>query len=110
MSIGIIGSGALGGNIARILAGAGFSAVIANRSGPAALVKGLAGAGKGELARGAQQQPRIEPGFQLLDAAAHGIRWQTQAARRAGKAATAHHLDKQRDIVKIEHVIPIKSG
>jgi len=37
MKIGIIGSGALGANVARALAKKGFSATIANKSGPASL-------------------------------------------------------------------------
>ncbi|MBY0417114.1 MAG: NADPH-dependent F420 reductase [Pararheinheimera sp.] len=44
MSIGILGSGALGSNVARALANKGVSAIIANRSGPeslSALVKEL---------------------------------------------------------------------
>ena len=37
MSIGIIGAGALGSNVARLLAKSGLSATIANRRGPESL-------------------------------------------------------------------------
>jgi len=47
MKIGIIGSGALGSNVARALVKNGYSAVIANKSGPAALTPLLAELGKG---------------------------------------------------------------
>jgi predicted dinucleotide-binding enzyme len=42
MKIGIIGSGALGSNVARALANKGLSAIIANKSGPASMAKLLA--------------------------------------------------------------------
>lgn len=45
MTIGIIGSGALGSNIARALAKKGVAATIANKSGPASLAKLLAEVG-----------------------------------------------------------------
>jgi 8-hydroxy-5-deazaflavin:NADPH oxidoreductase len=42
MKIGIIGSGALGANVARALASKGYSAVIANKSGPSSMATLLA--------------------------------------------------------------------
>jgi predicted dinucleotide-binding enzyme len=45
MKIGIIGSGALGSNIARALAKKGISATIANKSGPVSVAKLLAEVG-----------------------------------------------------------------
>ena len=70
MSIGIIGSGALGGNIARILAGAGFSAVIANRSGPAALAPLLAETGPNITAGTVEQAASADIVFVA-------VRWET---------------------------------
>ena len=45
MSIGIIGAGALGSNVARLLAKSGISATIANSRGPESLAKLIRGLG-----------------------------------------------------------------
>jgi hypothetical protein len=66
-------------------------------------VKGLAGAGERELARGALHQPRAQLRLELLDAPAHGVGRQAEPPAGLGKAAVAHHLHEHGDVVEVEH-------
>lgn len=60
MSIGIIGSGALGANVARALAKGGLSALIANRRGPASLAPLLAETGPSIQAASVEEAARAD--------------------------------------------------
>ncbi|MCY1523583.1 hypothetical protein D9M68_584870 [compost metagenome] len=69
----------------------------------ALFVKGLPGAGERELAGRSLQQPGAELRLQLLDAPAHGVGRQAQPPAGLGKAAVAHHLHEDGDVVEVEH-------
>lgn len=60
MSIGIIGSGALGSNVARALAKKGISAMISNRRGPASLVSLIAEIGPSIAAVSVEEAARAD--------------------------------------------------
>ena len=60
MSIGIIGSGALGANVARALAKGGLSALIANRRGPASMASLLAETGPSIQAASVEEAARAD--------------------------------------------------
>nr|WP_315427882.1 NAD(P)-binding domain-containing protein [uncultured Albidiferax sp.] len=60
MSIGIIGSGALGSNVARALAKKGISAMISNRRGPASLVSLIAETGPSIAAVSVEEAARAD--------------------------------------------------
>lgn len=59
--------------------------------------------GKGELARGTLQQPCAELSLELLNAPAQRVGRHPKLARRFGKAAVAHHVYKQGDVVQVKH-------
>ena len=60
MSIGILGAGALGSNVARALAKAGVSAIIANRAGPESLAELVKDLGPGITAGTLQQAAQAD--------------------------------------------------
>lgn len=78
----------------------------------AALVKNLPGMSQRQLARGALQQSCVELCLELLDTPADGVGRHAQPPRRFGKAAAADHLDKQGNVIQVEHkaIIPAKNG